>query len=391
MTGFAGVETEGVDRGAMGLRIVLAGGGSGGHVYPALAILSALMRAEPDLAVLYIGTRHGVEARIVPERQIPFVDIQAEGILGRGLKQKAGAMKMATYGFWQARRSLKRFDGEIVLATGGYVSGPVGMAAVTLGIPLVLQEQNVWPGMTNRMLARFARLVLTPYPESRNYFPRGTNIQVAPNPVAEPTSESPENLRRDMGLSLETKILMVTGGSQGAGRINEWIVSLLPDFIADPHYGLLWATGPRYFDQVQRVVAENKWELDRNRIRIQPYFDAIASSYRVSDLFLGRAGAMTIADCLSYRLPMILVPSPNVSEDHQTKNARELEKAGAAVMILESDLGPKAKSQVFGLLDDADQRAFLSEQARPLYDRDAAPKMAEMVREIYRKTRGERK
>lgn len=362
------------------MRVVLAGGGSGGHVYPALAIIEALGRCQPDgVEVLYIGTQHGLEARVVPEHGITFAPIQARGILGKGLKQKAGAAILAVSGFFEALRLLRRFRCDVVIGTGGYVTGPVGLAAVALGVPLIIQEQNVWPGVTNRVLARFAKLIFSPYEQSRPYFPRGANLMVVANPVSAPIGESREQARMRLGLKLESKLLMVTGGSQGAWAINRWILSILPEMIQREDFGLLWATGPRYFERIQNEIGERKLYLDPRRIQVQAYFDEISRCYRASDLFLGRAGAMTITDCLAYGLPMVLVPSPNVAEDHQTRNAQALEEAGVALMVTESQLGEVGLSRVFRLLADEGARIPMHERAKSLFDPGAADKMARMV------------
>jgi UDP-N-acetylglucosamine--N-acetylmuramyl-(pentapeptide) pyrophosphoryl-undecaprenol N-acetylglucosamine transferase len=356
-------------------------------VYPALAILDALERIVPNLEVVYLGTSHGLEAQVVPERNITFVDIQAEGLLGKGVKQKLGSARRAMQGFWQARRALKRFRAEVVLGTGGYVTGPVGLAAVTLGIPLVLQEQNVWPGITNRTLARFARLVMCPFEESRQYFPARAPMAFVANPVPVLMEEGRDEARQALGISQAVTLLMGTGGSQGALALNRWMIQVLPAFIADPRYGMLWATGPRYYDDVVQTIRDQFGPLDTERIQIHPYFHQIAHCYRASDLFVGRAGAMTIADCLSYRLPMALVPSPNVSEDHQTKNARNLQAAGVALMIAESELESAGEERVLTLLKDPERRAEMAMRTEALSDPKAADKMAVMIRELWQSAR----
>lgn len=372
------------------MRIVIAGGGSGGHIYPALALLEAVRRKDPASEWLYLGTHHGLEARIVPAQAIPFRTVAAQGMLRRGPMQKAAAAVSALAGVWQARRLIRRFRADVVIGTGGYVTGPVGLAAASLRVPLVIQEQNVWPGMTNRWLARFADVVFTPYPESRPYFPKRARIHVVANPVSLPSTLTRAEARMELKLSPATKILLVTGGSQGALAINRFIAKVLPRIAENPEYGLIWATGARYHAMVQEEIARQSLDLDVDRFRIAEYFDQIAVCYRASDMFLGRAGAMSIADCMAYGLPMILVPSPNVSEDHQTMNARQLQARGIALAVAEAELPESGESALFGLFDDPVARRQMGERAHALYDQDAAATMAAVVLNIGHRNRGPR-
>ncbi len=357
-------------------------------MYPALAIYQAMKEADPALEVLYVGTRHGLEARLVPAHQLPFRAIHAQGMLGKGWKRQAAGMTSVLWGGCEALALLRQFRPDLVIGTGGYVTGPVGMAALVLRIRLVIQEQNVWPGLTNRLLSRFAALVMVPFEESRAHFAHPRRVKVIANPVPPPIPQTREEARRSLGLDPGVRLLMVTGGSQGAGGINDWMLDLLPRIVGEPGLGLLWATGRRYYPAVAERLAKTYGTLDRRRIRVEAYFDTIGQGYRASDLFLGRAGAMTIADCLAYGLPMVLVPSPHVSEDHQTHNARELEKHRAAIMMAERDLGPKATERVLKLVTDAEALAAMAENARRMSDPQAAAQMAGFIFELGRRTRG---
>ena len=347
-----------------------------------------MKEADPALEVLYVGTRHGLEARLVPAQQVPFRAIHAQGMLGKGLKRQAAGMASVLWGGFEALGVLRQFRPDLVIGTGGYVTWPVGMAAVVLHIGLVIQEQNVWPGVTNRLLSRFAALVMAPFEESRAHFSHPRRVTVIANPVRPPIPQTREEARRSLGLDPAAHLLMVTGGSQGAGGINDWVLDLLPAIVGEPGLGLLWATGRRYYPAIAERLAAAYGVLDSRRIRVEAYFDAIGQGYRASDLFLGRAGAMTIADCLAYGLPMVLVPSPHVSEDHQTLNARELEKQRAAVMIAERDLGPQAADRVLKLVTDATALAEMADSARRLSDPRAAAQMAGLILELGRRRRG---
>lgn len=366
-------------RSGAGVRVVLAGGGSGGHIYPALAIARGLLERDPATRILYVGTRHGLERDLVPQAGLPFRAIRARGLMGRGIGKKIAGLGAALAGVWDAWRILSAERPQVVVGTGGYVAGPVGLAASWKGIPLVIQEQNVWPGLTNRWLARRAQVVLIPYAEAKKNFPPRTVTVVAGNPVYITYPGSPEEARRDLGLDPGAVLLLVTGGSQGARAINRLAGELLPQIMEHPGLGILWATGQRYYQEVQRVIGARRASLDPGRIRIVDYFYEIQKMYRAADVFLGRAGAMTLADLAAFGLPSVLVPSPNVAEDHQTKNARVLAERGAAVVFAESALGPSAVKEVMALLTDGPRRRAMADAAKSLHDPDAQRRILDVI------------
>lgn len=360
--------------------MMVAGGGSGGHIYPALAIVDAVSDRRADLEILYVGTAHGLEQRIVPAKAIPFAAIHARGVLGKGFAARVRGAGAILYGYFEARRLLRRFRPDVVVGTGGYVSLPVGLAAVTARLPLVIQEQNVWPGRTNRVLSRYAVRVVAPFAEARANFPRPGRVVVIANPVSPPLAESRADARRALGIAEPLRLIMATGGSQGAEAINRLMLDLLAAYQEEPGWGMLWATGRRYFDAVGAEMRDRGLTLDLERFRVEPYFDPIGRYLRASDLFVGRAGAMTIADLTAYAKPAVLVPSPHVTEDHQTKNARQLEGAGAAIVLAEPELpGARAREAVFSLLADAGRLAEMARAAGDLFDPGAAAKIAGVI------------
>lgn len=360
------------------MRVVISGGGSGGHIYPALAIAEGIRQRDPACRIMYVGSAHGLESDLVPRAHFPFGTIHAKGLLVRGLSGKITGVLSALRGLMEARAILRREHPDVVVGTGGYVSGPVGLAARWLGIPLVIQEQNAWPGFTNRTLARRAAAVIAPYEESRKYFPPGTRLVVAGNPVELRDQHTPASARKALGLDSQVTLLMATGGSQGAEAINQAMLDLLPAVAADPALGMIWATGRRYFSRIQQALEKCEQPLDPNRIRIVEYFYDIQTVLRASDVFFGRAGAMSLADCEAYGLPAVLVPSPHVSEDHQTKNAMVIEKRGAGVVIPETQLAIRV-SEILNLMREAKPRKRMSEAMSALYDRDALNRILDVI------------
>lgn len=371
------------------MRAVLSGGGSGGHIYPALAIARRLRQEEPDLALLYLGTNHGLERDLVSREDIPFQAIHAQGLMGRGLGGKVRGVFSLVRGVRDAWKILKRFKPDVVIGTGGYVSGPVGLAAGFLRIPLVIQEQNAFPGLTNRNLAKRAYAVFVPFDEARQYFPPTARVLKAGNPVSLPARLlTRDEARERLGLRPDVRLLMATGGSQGAEAINQALLDLLPVVADAPDLGMIWATGKRYYPQVKRAI-EERWPdgLDESRIQVFEYFYQIQTVYQAADVSLGRAGMGTITDCQAFGVPAVLIPSPNVSEDHQTKNARVIAAHEAGILMPEKDLTGSIQA-VLNLLRDAERTEKMAANMRALFDADAVDRIVQVVVEASRATKG---
>lgn len=364
------------------MRVLLTGGGSGGHIYPALAIARGLLAADPDTELLYVGTNHGLERDLVPRAQVPFAAVHARGLLVRGLRGKAAGVLSAIRGTAEAWGILRRFRPDVVVGTGGYVSGPVGLAAGLLNIPLVIQEQNAWPGLTNRQLAKRAQAVLVPFEEAKKYFPERTRVVLVGNPIelpAEPLSKAEARAR--LGLLSDIRILMATGGSQGALAINRLMLRLMSDVVADPNLGMIWATGKRYYEDMKAQLHQqypHGW--DESRVQIFEYFYEIQTVYQAADLQVCRAGAMTLTDCQAFGMPAVLVPSPNVSEDHQSKNAAVIEGRGAGIRVPEGDLKAR-RGEILALLRDTSRTDAMAAKMREMFDAHAVERIIDTVRE----------
>ena len=334
--------------------------------------------------VLYVGTSHGLEWDLVPRQNIPFVTIHVKGLLVKGLSGKIRGGVLAMRGLFDAMRHIRHFKPDVVVGTGGYVSGPVGLAALVMRIPLVLQEQNVWPGFTNRILGPHANTVIIPFEEAKQYFGRGVSLMVAPNPVVVTLNETREELRQQMGITRDQVVIMATGGSQGAEAINRFWLQFMPQFQEHPEWVLLWATGKRYYPEMtERLKKMTGW--DPKQVRVFEYFYEIQKFYRVSDVFFGRSGAMTIADCIAFGLPSILIPSPHVSEDHQTKNAQVIANRRAGILIPEPDLLSHGQTELIAMLKDGALRGKMASAALALSDPLASEKIARSIGEAMRR------
>ncbi len=362
---------------------MLAGGGSGGHISPALAIAEGLTdRLGDQVTVAYIGRAGGLEATLVPRAGLPFYGIVAAGLLRPGLGAKVRGAAVAAGGVWQSLALLGRLEPDVVVGTGGYVAGPVGLAAAWRHVPLVIQEQNVWPGLTNRWLARRARLVLAPHPEAVRYFPSGTRLRVVGNPVRRSLVDQDRGAARAaLGIRDEWVLVVATGGSQGAPAINRLMAGVWEAAQGRADVAILWACGPRHRAETAARVGD---PVD-HRLRWQEYFYDMDVVLAAADVVVGRAGAMTCAEAAARGLPQVLVPSPHVAENHQEKNARHAEQAGAAVVVREDAVESEGVGAVLQLVADPPRREAMGAAARRLHHADAVERMVDAVVEVARR------
>ncbi|MEQ8330457.1 MAG: undecaprenyldiphospho-muramoylpentapeptide beta-N-acetylglucosaminyltransferase [Longimicrobiales bacterium] len=364
--------------------VVFSGGGTGGHLYPALALADAVRRERPEVRAVFVGALRGVEARILPARGEEHHLLPVEGLSRRTL---GGAIHTGR----ALLRSLARIDGlfrtlrpEAVVVTGGYAGGPAGIMAGFMGIPLVLQEQNAFPGKTTRLLSLWARRVHTAFPDAAAHLPRTARKRtaVSGNPVRPPSGLPPVEARRVLGLDPTGPVLLVMGGSQGSYALNQVVSQALASVARGEStrpegLQVYWSTGPAHFDHVTAALAaagRPAW------VHARAYIDDMATALAAADFALSRGGAMTTAELLLEGVPSILVPLPTAAADHQSHNARALEKAGAAVVAPEADLtGASLWDHIQALAVDGDLRRRMSAAARAQSRPDAAGTIARDV------------
>ena len=339
-----------------GCRVVIAGGGTGGHLFPGLATAREIARRRPDAETLFVTGSRPMERHILDRSGFRQASIQVEGLMGRGWKKGAKVVLALPRSFFQARRILRRFSPNAVLGVGGYSSGPVCVAARTLGIPTAVHEQNSFPGLTNRLLCRVVNRVFISFEESRTKFPAGTRIFTG-NPVREELLQGVRPGRpRDAVLSV-----LVVGGSQGARAVNTAVVTAL---------GILKQQG-----RIVRVVHQTG-EGDSERVlrlytelglrgAVTPFIDDMAAAYLEADLVVGRAGASTVSELAALGKPSVLIPYPYAANDHQVTNARALSDNGGAVLLLQSELSGRSLARVLTRLDsDREALREMGAQAR---------------------------
>ncbi len=337
------------------MRVVITGGGTGGHVYPALAIARGLQQLRSDVEILYIGTNRGLEADVVPKAGLPLVTIATQGLERRQLWKNFTVPAKIGRGLFQARAHLKHFRPQIVVGTGGYVSGPVCLAAFLQGVPVLLHEQNAFPGLTNRLLAILARKVCLTFPEADQYFFRRARLVTTGLPVRpEIIAAERQAGRLRLGLQKEQKLVLIVGGSQGAQSINKAMLPLYSKFSRECDVRFIHITGRRDYDSYLAQVREQGIDLAVcGNISIKPYIYNMEHVLASADLVISRAGASFLAEILVRGLPSILVPYPHATNNHQEYNARAISAKGAAILLLDRELkGEKLSQTVQQLLND---------------------------------------
>ncbi|MDQ0286971.1 UDP-N-acetylglucosamine--N-acetylmuramyl-(pentapeptide) pyrophosphoryl-undecaprenol N-acetylglucosamine transferase [Desulfofundulus luciae] len=322
------------------MHFVVTGGGTGGHIYPALAIARGLLAKYPGAQVLYIGRAGGLEADLVPKANLPFRSIPVTGLKRNLSPRNLLVFWQAARGVLLARQILADFKPRVVVGTGGYVCGPVVMAAVLLGIPTLIHEQNALPGLTNRLLSRLVSQVALTFDDARKYFPRKARVKVTGLPVRpEVLAWRRDEARRAMGIPEDAQLVLSFGGSQGARAINLAMIEVLKQFGGREGVYFLHVTGPGQYEEFCARAREAGLSIAENgNIILVPYLDEMPRALAAADLAICRAGAATLAELTVVGLPAILIPYPYAAGNHQEYNARSLEKEGAALVIRDREL-----------------------------------------------------
>ena len=359
------------------LRLLFAAGGTGGHVYPALAIADAVRAIRPGAAITFAGTAGRLEATAVPTAGYAFEPVRAAALPRRLSADALRAPVTLARGVWEALGVVRAARPHVAVGTGGYVTAPVLAMARLAGVPVVVQEQNAFAGVTNRVLGRFAAEVHVAFEEALSAFPDGRAV-VSGNPVrASVAGGDRAEALAAFGIPDGVPVLVVTGGSLGAQRLNEALLVHLPAMLGEAAHAL-WITGPRYHDRTESALGGLGAGVTA-RVHVVPYLDRMALAYAAADLFLCRAGAITLAELALTGTPAVLVPSPNVAEDHQTHNARAAERAGAALLVPEATVEATLASAVHALLHDPARLAAMSAAALASARPDAATDIARRV------------
>lgn len=348
-------------------KVIICGGGTGGHVYPALVLGQKLKERKPDLELTYVGTDREEERRILASYQVHFVPLKVEGLKGKGFKT-VRSLFILPFSLFKSLRFLHHTRPHLVVGVGGYSSGPVVLMASLLGMPTLLLEQNAYPGLTNRLLARWVKKAVVSFPSTLEHF-RGKGVYIG-NPVRDDFYHLPRKPRENI-LSV-----LVFGGSQGSHFLNKAMVNALPLLREEKDsLRIFHQTGEKDFDWVKENYAQNGFAA----ATISPYFFDMPQRYSQADLIICRAGATTIAELIASQKAAILIPFSGATDNHQEKNARELEKIGAAEVILEEEYHPeKLTSRIRDFLKNKEKLSLLEKNLAFLRQENVAEKISEL-------------
>lgn len=322
------------------MRVVISAGGTGGHIYPALAIINKIKDMEPDSEFLYIGTTDRMESKLIPELGINYVGVEMKGLDRKHLLNNFKVLWMYQKAKEKVKAHIKKFNPDIVIGVGGYITAPVIKMGAKLNYKTIIHEQNSIPGVSNKKLSKIVNKVLVSLPDSISYFPKEKVVYTGNPRSEEIVSIKPANIS-DLGFSRTKKLVVIVMGSLGSATINKVELEMLPSF-KDKNYQVLLITGERYFDDYKNLNIPTN-------VKVVPFLKDFINVLKSSDLIVSRAGASTIAEITAIGLPSILVPSPYVTNNHQLKNAKELSKASACKILEEVDFN---KDNLIKLIDE---------------------------------------
>lgn len=353
--------------------MLIAGGGTGGHLFPALAIADEIKRLEPSANFLFLGTKGKIEARVVPQRGFPFQTIWISGFHRRLTIDNLLFPVKVVVSLVQSLFVIRQFRPDVVIGTGGYVCGPILFVASLLGIPTVIHESNSYPGVTTRLLANRATSVFIAFDAARRWLKRTGHVRLVGTPTREILGTVPkEEGRRFFHVAANKKTLLVFGGSLGAASINDAVLESIPELLA-AGIQLIWQTGQGDFERVRMAIG------GRNAGWLGAFIDKMEYAFAAADLIVCRSGATTIAELTRVGKPAIVIPYPFAAGDHQTHNARSLAEGGAAVMIADKDARRNLKEIVIGLLNDPKRLDAMSNASAQLGKPDAGREIATAV------------
>lgn len=361
------------------MKIVVSGGGTGGHIFPALALIKTIKKQNPDTEFLYIGSEKGLEADIIGREQIPFNSINITGFKRSISLENVKTIIRFLTGVSKCKKILKQFNPDIVIGTGGYVCGPVVYAAAKSKIPTIIHEQNSVPGLTNKFLSRYVDKVAVSFDQVIDFFPK-EKVLLTGNPRASEViaAKSIETLP-SLGLKNGVNTALIVGGSRGARPINDAVIKALSQLGSKP-YQVIYVTGQTHYEEVKKE-AELLGEFPN--IVIKPFIHNMQEVLAVVDLVIGRAGATSLAEITALGLPSILIPSPYVTNNHQVKNAEALVEKGAASIILENDLtSNRLLNMMDSILLDREQREKMSLASKQLGIPDASDRLFTLMKQL---------
>ena len=358
------------------MKVIVVAGGTGGHIYPAVAIINKIKEKEKNSEFLYIGTTDRMEKDIIPKMGIEYIGIEMSGLNRKNPLSNFAVLNKFRLAIKKATEEIKKFNPDVVIGAGGYITAPVLYAAHKLNIPILIHEQNSIPGVSNKFIGNFADRICVSLPKSLEMFPKKKVVYTG-NPRSEEIIHAEKKLKSELGFDQKMKLVVVVMGSLGSVTMTKKIKELIPGF-NNKNYQVLIVTGKNYYDEYKNLEVTKT-------VKIMPFCDDLINLLKDSDLIVSRAGASTIAEITAIGLPAILVPSPYVTNNHQYKNAKELEEAGACRIITEEEFSKdKIIKEIDKLFDNKEAYDTMSKCSRKLGIEDSATRIYEEVRKIIR-------
>jgi len=358
------------------MRIVFSGGGTGGHVYPAIAIADAVRKIKPEAEILFIGANGKLEMEKVPQAGYKIEGLNISGfhrkLTLQNFRRNLSFPFKLIASLWKARSILKRFKPDLAIGVGGYASGPTLEMASRMGVPCLIQEQNSYPGKTNRILAKKVQKICVAYDNMEKYFPKEKLVKTG-NPIRNVFFENVniEQSKRNYKLEQNKKTVLLFGGSLGAKSLNVAVAESFELLKSREDIQLIWQAGKLYYD----TFRESETALLPN-VKILPYLEKMEEAYAAADIVISRAGAITISELAAIGKAAILVPSPNVAEDHQTMNAKALSSVGAAILVEDKTINERLFKEAFALIDNVDKVKLLETKIKSIGILDAGKNIA---------------
>ena len=365
------------------MRVIFAGGGTGGHINPAISIADYIKSHDKNFEALFIGTERGLEKKLVPAKgyEIRYIDIR--GFDRRNLVKNFVVLKKLSIARRECRNIIREFKPDCIVCTGGYVSGPVAMAAKKEGIPALIHEQNVYPGLTVKGAEKYVEYVAVSFEETIEHMKNRHKCVVTGNPVRKEILSANAHRSRELLKLSDKPFVLIFGGSLGADRINETVVGMLERIAEERKIQLLFGTGDRNFDKISEQIKDIKLPAD---IQIVPYINNMHLVMSAADLVIARSGAITVSEIAALGKPSMLIPSPNVVRNHQEQNAREFEKHGAAAVITEDELTPETLyNKMMSMIMNPAELSRMSAALKSLAQTDALEKMYALIKDMSKK------
>lgn len=358
------------------IRIIISAGGTGGHVFPAIAIANALKEKADGIELLFVGAKGKMEMEKVPQAGYKIEGLWISGLQRRlTLKNLCFPLKIIS-SLVRAAKIINKFKPDAVVGVGGYASWPILRVAASKKIPIVIQEQNSYPGITNKKLAGYADKICVAYEGMEKFFP-GTKIVITGNPVRQDIIDI-ENKKEEaaefFGLKKDKITILAIGGSLGALSINQSIQNNF-DIFRQKGLQLLWQTGKNFINNAQEILQES----DNENIKVYEFITRMDLAYSISDIIISRAGAIAISEICIAGKPAVFVPFPNAAEDHQTKNAMELVKNNAAILIKDNELNEKIRDTISNIVSNKDQMTILGANIKKMAIKDSASRIADVI------------